>query len=97
MEFVSADDLHQPEMPLIVEHKPVLILQMKNGVRELRIFVFVGQYRESPAHPQVNDQCFFTAEVEQNMLASAMDEIDLCLQQITGKNVRLRIRCKSST
>ncbi len=91
MKSVGFDDLHQPEVPLIVKNEPLVFGKMKDGMGELGVSGSGRQKGKPTAHPQVDDQRFLIIEVQEYVLAAAADQIDCGTVQTVGKFGRRRV------
>jgi hypothetical protein len=72
-------------MPLILENKSCVVIEIKGGVSEFRVVPVCRQQHEAAAHSEVCDQRPTVVQIKQNVLAAAVDAVDLSILQFTGK------------
>ena len=63
-------------MPLVVKNELLIAVEVKDRVREVRLVFLHRQQRESPAHPQMNDQRLCVIEIDQDVLAATSNRVD---------------------
>ena len=90
-QFGRIDHFHQPEMPLVLEHKPRATVETEYGMREFRIFRFGRQQHEPAAHSQMRKEGSTVIEIEKYVLAAAVDEIYPALPKLFREDSRCRI------
>ena len=75
MQFSRPYDLHQTEVTLVLEDETRVVFEMQNGVCELRVVRVGTEQHELTAHPQMRDQRAAAREIEQDVLAAAVDKV----------------------
>ena len=78
-------------MPLVFEDQPRILVKMENRVGEFRIVVVGRQQYETPAHPQMRQQRPAVVEVNEYVLAPAMDMVYPAFPQMSSESGWRRI------
>lgn len=79
-------------MSLVLKNEAGIILKMKNGVREFRILLFASKQKKAATHSEMGNKCLAVVEIEKYMLATAADEVDRCVFEVSGEFLRPDIR-----
>jgi hypothetical protein len=80
---------------LVLEDQSRVVAEIKSGVSEFWVFPVCRKQHEPAAHSQVRDQRAAVIEIEENVLAATMDEIDLSVPEFARKGVRRCVGCES--
>jgi len=80
---------------LILKHKSLAVVEIHDGVSELRILRRSVEQHEFSAHAKVRDERSTVGEIEQDMFATTMDEIEARASELRREPLGIRIGCEA--